>query len=282
MMYINGCTRNSQNHKLFSLVVSISDLQLGSTLMLTILDQPSCTIWSHYTIFFWCLKTHICIQHHEDMRPKRNMQQHFSGNSTGFPFHNLEFSTAVFNIEPNTGLDFYLHSSTSFVKKVKQITYMRQLYCIGWNTCEEHIQPQETKPTLRRPQWAHTAHPSVANGQWFFISFHYTKIKVFTNNICMKSALHVLSITFLAYILPSMIFINGHIINIPNLCAVSLISSINFLMCWTAFITVTRMFSASVSTKACCKNVLKYVSHKKSDRATQAVPCILIPFKNGV
>lgn len=111
-------------------------------------------------------------------------------------------------------------------------------------------------------------------------SFHYTTIKVFTYNVCMKSALNVFSITFLAYILPSMIFINGHIINIPNLCAVSLISSINFLMCWTAFITVTRMFSASVSTKACCKNVLKYVSHKKSDRATQAVPCILIPFKN--
>jgi len=97
----------------------------------------------------------------------------------------------------------------------------------------------------------------------------------------MKSALNVVSITFLADLLPSMIFINGHIINIPNLCAVSLISSINFLMCWTAFITVTRMFSASVSTKACCKNVLKYISHKKSDRATQAVPSILIPFKMG-
>jgi hypothetical protein len=51
-------------------------------------------------------------------------------------------------------------------------------------------------------------------------------------------------------------------------------------MCWTAFITVTRIFSASVSTKACCKNALKYVSQKKSERAKQTVPCILIPFKN--
>jgi len=111
-------------------------------------------------------------------------------------------------------------------------------------------------------------------------SFHYATIEVLTYNICMMSALNVPSITFLVYILPSIIFINGHIINIPNLCAVSLISSINFLMCWTAFITVTRMFSASVSTKACCKKVLKYVSHKKSGRATQVEPCILIPFKN--
>jgi len=111
-------------------------------------------------------------------------------------------------------------------------------------------------------------------------SFHYAIIEVFAYNICMKSALNVPSTPFLVYILLSMIFINGHI-NIPNLCAVSLISSINFLMCWTAFITVTRVFSASVSTKACCKNVLKYVSHKKSGGATQAVPCILIPFKNG-
>jgi hypothetical protein len=41
MMSINGWTRNIQNHKLFSLVVNVTDLKLYNTFKLTILNQPS-------------------------------------------------------------------------------------------------------------------------------------------------------------------------------------------------------------------------------------------------
>jgi hypothetical protein len=53
--------------------------------------------------------------------------------------------------------------------------------------------------------------------------------------------------------------------------------------------TVARMFSASVSTNACCKNALKYVNDTKFDEAKQSAQslthlnetCILsnIPFE---